>query len=312
MSCDVDGVPGEGRVGIEDAAREFADFLRDVKGCSLDTAKCYDRHVRAFLTVMAGPEGCLDLRALTAVRVRSYVTDLGGRYAPQSLKLMATSIRSFLGFALVSGWTTSDLRGAVGPVVTHRSGRIPKALPEEDLRRLLASPDRGKGTGARDYALMLLLLRLGLRAGEVAGLRLDDIDWAAATITATVKGGYRRAFPIPQDLGQALVAYLQRRPVGAPHREVFLGVRGARGPMTRGGVTLVVAKHAARAGLGTVHAHRLRHSTARAVLAGGGTLAEVGELLGHNVGLVTAFYASFDLESLRELVRAWPEEPGDD
>jgi site-specific recombinase XerD len=74
---------------------------------------------------------------------------------------------------------------------------------------------------------------------------------------------------------------------------------------------MVVAKHAARAGLGTVHAHRLRHSTARAVLAGGGTLAEVGELLGHNAGLVTAFYASFDLESLRELVRPWPEEAAD-
>lgn len=161
MSGSVVGVPGEGWVGVEDAVQDFAGFLRDVKGCSVSTVECYGRHVRAFLTVLACPDGCVDMRAVSAVRVRSYVTDLGGRYAPQSLKLMATSIRSFLGFAWLSGWTTSDLRGAVGPVVTHRSGRLPKALPEEDLQRLFASPDRGTGTGVRDYVLMLLLLPLG-------------------------------------------------------------------------------------------------------------------------------------------------------
>ena len=310
MSGDVARGPGEDRRGVEDALRSFAQYLTGVKGSSAATAEVYCRHARAFLLVV-GPADVGGLRELSAVRVRSYVTDLGGRYAPESLKLAATSIRSFLGFAWLSGWTGSDLRGAVGPVVTHRSGRLPRALSDEELRRLLAGPDRRTGIGVRDYALLLLLVRLGLRAGEAAGLRLDDIDWFAATITVRAKGGGRRTLPIPQDVGQALVAYLRQRPAGVPGREVFLQVTGPGGPMTSSAVTQVVARSAARAGLGTVRAHRLRHSTARAVLAAGGTLAEVGELLGHQAGHVTVFYASFDVASLRDLVRPWPAEAAD-
>lgn len=311
MSGDVARGPGDGWTGVEGAVQGFASYLRSVKGSSEGTAECYSRHVRSFLSVVGGPAGVVDLRAVSAAQVRAYVTDRGGRYAPESLKLMATSIRSFLGFAWLSGWTRVDLRGAVGPVVTHRSGRLPRAIPDEDVRRLLASPDRGTATGVRDYALLLLLSRLALRAGEAARLRLDDIDWPAATITATVKGGGRRTLPIPHDVGQALVAYLQNRPADAPHREVFLQVRADKGPMSRAAVTQVVARNAARAGLGAVRAHRLRHSAARAVLAGGGTLVEVGELLGHSTGHVTMFYVSFDLPSLRRLVRPWPGEVDD-
>ncbi len=311
MNGDVARGPGGDWMGVDDAVRGFAEFLREVKGCSVGTSECYARHVRPFLLVVVCPGGVGDLRSVSSAQVRSYVTDLGGRYAAESLKLAATSIRSFLGFAWMSGWTSEDLRGAVGPVVTHRSGRPPKAIPNEDVHRLLASPDRRTGMGVRDYALLLLLVRLGLRAGEAASLRLDDIDWPAATITAAVKGGGRRTFPIPEDVGRALVAYLQQRPVGVPHREIFLQVRGNQGPMTSSAVTQVVARNAARAGLGPVRAHRLRHSAARAILAAGGTLAEVGELLGHSTGHVTLFYASFDVASLRGLVRVWPAEVSD-
>ena len=251
---------------------------------------------------------CVDLGGVSAQRVRSYVTDLGGRYSPQSLKLIATAIRSFLGFAWMSGWTGCDLRPAVGAVVTHRFGRLPKALPAEDLRRLLAVPDRRTTMGSRDYALLVVLSRLGLRAGEVAGLRLDDFNWRAATVTPKVKGGRRLCLPIPHDVGQAVVAYLNRRPAGVASREVFLQVRGGPTPMTGRAVSQVVARHAARAGLGTVRAHRLRHSAARAVLCAGGSLTEVGELLGHANGQVTMAYASFDLRSLAVLARPWPVE----
>ena len=309
MNSDVeDPRPDEGRVVAEVAIDAFVVYLRNVKGSTNGTAEVYARHVRSFLSRLADPDGVVDLRAMSASQVRSYVTELGGRYAAETLKLIATSIRSFLGFGWMSGWTTSDLRGAVGPVVTHRSGRLPRALPLEEVQRLLSSPDRRTSTGSRDHALMLLLFRLGLRAGEVASLRLDDIDWAAATITATIKGGGRRTFPIPQDVGRALVAYLRRRPGEAPHREVFLQVGVGHGAMNSSAVSHVVARNAARAGLGRVRAHRLRHSAARAVLAGGGTLAEVGELLGHSTGEVTMLYASFDLASLRALVRPWPVE----
>ena len=173
---------------------------------------------------------------------------------------------------------------------------------------MLAVPDRRTTMGSRDYALLVVLSRLGLRAGEVAGLRLEDFNWRAATVTPEVKGGRRLCLPIPHDVGQAVVAYLNRRPAGVASREVFLQVRGAPTPMTARAVSQVVARRAARAGLGTVRAHRLRHSAARAVLCGGGSLIEVGELLGHADGQVTMAYASFDLRSLAVLARPWPVE----
>lgn len=312
MNSDVeDGRPDEGHVVAKVAIDAFVAYLRSVKGSANGTAEVYARHVRPFLGRVADREGVVDLRAVSASQVRSYVTELGGRYAAETLKLIATSIRSFLGFAWMSGWTSSDLRGAVGPVVTHRSGRLPRALPLGDVQQLLSSPDRCTTTGVRDHALLLLLFRLGLRAGEVASLRLDDIDWVAATITAMVKGGGRRTFPIPDDVGCALVAYLRQRPGDVPYREVFLQVVAGHGAMNGSAVTHVVARNATRAGLGAVRAHRLRHSAARAVLDGGGTLAEVGELLGHSTVEITMLYASFDLASLRALVRPWPVEVDD-
>jgi site-specific recombinase XerD len=312
MSGDGMDGPGLRRVRVEDALSEFEDFLMAGKAVAVTTRECYLRHVRGFLSELADRSGVVDLQAVSALRVRSYVTDRADRYAPESLKLIATAVRSFLRFAWMSGWTASDLTGAVGTVVTHRSGRLPKALTAVQLRRLLATPDRRTLTGVRDYALLLLLSRLALRAGEAAGLRLGDIDWHAGTITATVKGGGRLTLPIPHDVGQALVDYLQRRPTAVGYREVFLQVRGEPKPMTRCAVTEVVSRHAATAGLGTVHAHRLRHSAARAVLAAGGTLVEVGELLGHSTAQVTMAYASFDLTSLAVLARPWPTEADDD
>jgi site-specific recombinase XerD len=306
----VDSSDGSGgrRIRLEVAAGDFERFLVAGKGVSAATRECYLRHVVPFVTELADPAGVVDFEDLSAQRVRSYVTGLGGRYAPQSLKLIATAIRSFLGLAWMSGWTGCDLTAAVGPVVTHRSGHLPRALSAEDLGRLLAVPDRRMTTGARDYAMLLMLSRLGLRAGEVAGLCLDDFNWRAATVTPRVKGGRRLCLPVPHDVGDAVVSYLRRRPAGVAYRELFLKVRGGPSPMTCRAVTQVVARRAARAGLGTVRAHRLRHSAARAVLSAGGSLTEVGELLGHADGAVTMAYASFDLRSLAALARPWPVE----
>jgi site-specific recombinase XerD len=310
VSIDFAGGTVECRVRVEVAVSGFERFLLAGKGVSAATRECYIRHVRVMLAEVCDATGTIDLGSLPATWVRSYVTQLGGRYAPASLKLIATAVRSFLRYAWVSGWTAADLAGAVGPVITHRSGRLPRALAVEDLRRLLASPDRSTTTGLRDYALLMLLSRLGLRAGEVAGLCLDDFDWRGATVTAKVKGGGRLRLPIPADVGPVVVAYLRRRPADAACRELFVQVRGEPKPMTSRAVTQVVARHGARAGLGTVRAHRLRHSAARAVLVAGGCLSEVGELLGHANGQVTMIYASFDQPSLAMLVRPWPQEAG--
>ena len=137
------------------AVNDFEHFLSARKGLSVSTRECYVRHVLAFLTEVGGDTaGVVDLGGVSAQRVRSYVTELGGRYSPQSLKLIATAIRSFLGFAWMSGWTGCDLRPSVGAVVTHRFGRLPKALPVEDLRRLLAVRTAGRrwGLGTMPYS----------------------------------------------------------------------------------------------------------------------------------------------------------------
>lgn len=307
----IEGSEGPGGRPFASVVDDFEQFLAVQRGAAVATRECYTRHVHAFLKAVADPVGWVDLHALSSAAVRSYVTDLGGRYAAQSLKLIATSIRTFLRFAWMSGWTAADLSNAVGPVITRRSGRLPKALPTEDVQALLASPDRHTGTGARDYAVLLVLARLGLRAGEVAGLRLDDIDWTAAILTPRVKGGGRLQLPLPADVGDALVAYLQHRPAGATHTELFLTIRGVPRSMSRTTVSQVVARHAVRAELGTVHAHRLRHSAARAVLVAGGTLSEVSALLGQSTAQVSMAYASFDLSSLATLARPWPTQVHD-
>ena len=162
---------------IELALNDFEHFLSADKGLSVITRECYVRHVLPFLTEVGGDTaGVVNLGGVSAQRVRSYVTDLGGRYSPQSLKLIATAIRSFLGFAWISGWTVRDLRPAVGAVVTHRFGRLPKALPGEDLRRLLAVPDRRTTMGSRDYALLVGVVPAGSarwRGRRVAPRRLQ-------------------------------------------------------------------------------------------------------------------------------------------
>ena len=301
---------GGRRVPLVAVVGEFGQFLTTGRGVSVATRECYLRHVTTFVGRLVDEAGTVDFSLLSGQEVRSYVTDLGLRYSPMSSKLIATAIRSFLRFAWVSGWTGCELTAAVGVVVTHRSGRLPAALSAVELRRLMEVPDRRTHAGTRDYAVLVMLSRLGLRAGEVAALRLEDVDWRAATLTPRVKGGRRLVLPLPEDVGRAVVAYLRRRPAGTGHREVFLRVRGTVAPMTARAVTEVVARHAVRAGLGVVRAHRVRHSTARAVLAAGGSLSEVGELLGHGSPSVTMIYASLDLESLAALARPWPVEVG--
>ena len=182
---------------------EFDRYLEVDRGASTATRDAYGRHVRVFLAASADGSGRVDLGSLSARDVRGYVTDLAERYSRQSVKLIATAIRCFLRFAWVNGYAVVDLSGAVGVVIVHRFGRLPRALSAEQLRALLAVPDRTTRSGARDYAVLMLLSRLGLRAGEAAGLRLDDFDWRAGTVVVRVKGDRRLLLPLPSDVGEA-------------------------------------------------------------------------------------------------------------
>jgi site-specific recombinase XerD len=173
---------------------------------------------------------------------------------------------------------------------------------------LLASCDQHTTAGRRDFAMLTLLSRLGLRAGEVAGLALDDIDWRAGEITVRGKGNRAERLPLPADAGEAIAAYLRD---GRPEpfeaaRQVFLRARAPHCGLTSGGVTQAVFSAGQRAGIGAVYAHQLRHSAAVAMLAAGAPLTEIGQVLRHRRLLSTAIYAKAGIGALRALARPWP------
>ena len=183
---------------------------------------------------------------------------------------------------------------------------LPRALAGGQVAALLASCDLGTVVGRRDLAVLTVLSRLGLRAGEAARLRLDHIDWRRGEITVWGKGGRCDRLPLSADVGQAIVSYLASGRPRTDHREVFICARAPYRAMSRGAVTNVVASAARKAGLGTVHAHRLRHSAATAMLGAGAPLSEIGQLLRHRSALTTAIYAKVDIAGLRTVARPWP------
>jgi site-specific recombinase XerD len=195
-------------------------------------------------------------------------------------------------------------------VAGWRLSGLPKGLEAGQVCRLLAAPDRRTATGRRDYAVLLLLARLGLRAGEVAHLGLDDIDWRRGELTILGKGNRGERLPLPPDVGAAIASYLRHgRPGSAEGRSVFVRVHAPHRALSGGGVTMIVFDVAQRAGLGKIHAHRLRHTAATAMLRAGSPLAEVGQVLRHRSPVSTAIYAKVDRDALAVLARPWPVEP---
>jgi site-specific recombinase XerD len=230
--------------------------------------------------------------------------------ARKRAQLMVSALRSFLRFLLQHGEIATDLAASVPAVAHWRLTSVPKHLSEEMVKSVLRSCDRNTVVGRRDYAILLLLARLGLRAGEVVNLELNDIDWRAGEIVVRGKGGVHDRLPLVQEVGEALAAYLRRgRPLLAESRCVFLQVRaprcGFRGPAT---VSTILARALQRAGLDPPEkgAHLLRHSLATGMLHRGATMAEIAEVLRHRSARTTEIYAKVDIASLRALAQPWP------
>jgi len=281
-------------------------YLTGERGLATTTARSYSDAVRPFV---AGREsdGELDLAGLTAADVTGFVVEACAGRTRSSAKRTVTALRSLLGFLHVVGIVHESLVAAVPSAASWRLAGLPRGLNPDEVQRLLAAPDRRTRIGRRDFAVLMLLIRLGLRAGEVAALTLENIDWRAGELTVRGKGDRRERLPLPDDVGQALVGYLQRgRPAAALTRHVFIRVRAPHGPMTTGAVSHAVFAAGRRAGLGTVRAHRLRHSAASQLLAAGASLTEIGQLLRHRSQLTTAIYAKVDIEALRSIARPWP------
>lgn len=224
---------------------------------------------------------------------------------------MTTALRSFLSYARFRGDITLDLAAAVPAVANWSMSSIPRAIAPDQVRQLLASIDRETAIGRRDYAMLLMLARLGLRSSEVVMLELDDIDWTAGQVSVLGKNGKRNELPLPVDVGEAIAGYLQR---GRPHsncRRVFLRhkapIQGFQGPAGLGCMVRRSLKQACISAP-TTGAHQFRHGLATEMLRQGASLGEIGEILGHRSPETTAIYAKVDLEALRTLALPWPGE----
>jgi integrase/recombinase XerD len=284
----------------------YREYLLVERGLTETTADLNVRMVRPFLAGWATAEGGLDLGHVAAGEVAAFVV-AQSRQRPKSVKRMVTALRSLLGFLHVEGLIGQPL--AVPSPAGWTQAGLPRALDGDQVAALLASCDPRTRTGRRDLASLALLTRLGLRAGEVVALRLDDIDWRRGEITVRGKGNRQDRLPLPADVGQRIVAYLQDgRPGTAQGRTVFVRAQAPYRPLASNAVTTVVACAGRRAGLGVIGAHRLRHSAATAMLRSGGSLTEIGQTLRHARPLTTAIYAKVDIEALRQLARPWPGE----
>lgn len=291
---------------VEELLGRYGGYLLTERGLTARTVRGYVDAVRPFVVGRLLGEG-LVLEGLTSADVTRFVVSACPGRAVGSAKLIVTALRSLLGWLHLDGAIPVSLAAAVPSVAGRRLAGLPQGLQPGQLRRLLASCDRRTLTGRRDYAVLLLLARLGLRAGEVAGLGLDDVDWRHGEITVRGKGDRRERLPLPADVGSAITGYLRRgRPATAEGRAVFVRVHAPHRALSSGGVTMVVFDAAQRAGLGRIHAHRLRHTAATAMLQAGSPLSEVGQVLRHRSALTTAIYAKVDRDALRVLARPWP------
>jgi integrase/recombinase XerD len=296
--------PGTPRTANEVWLHRFRVYLLSERGLGEGSARGYVDLVAGFVEQCVGEDG--ELRQLTAAEVTSFLVGESRRLSPKTLQRSATALRVLLRYWHVQGLTTTCLVDAV-PKVAYRSPGLPRGLRPAQVEAMLASCDRTSVAGVRDFAVLTLLARLGLRAGEVAGLGLDDIDWRGGELAVAGKGGRTDRLPLPSDVGEAIVAYLRHaRPPDALDRRVFIRVRAPHHGLTATGVTQAVAAAAHRAGLGTVYAHRLRHSAATSMLAAGASLTEIGQVLRHRGPLTTSIYAKADTAALRTLARPWP------
>lgn len=285
----------------------YRDYLLVERGLTAGTARGYVDCVRSFVSSRARGDGEVDLAGLTPQDVLGFVLADCQRRPRRSAKLMVTALRSLLRFLHAEGLIDRPLAQVVPSVAFWRLQGLPRGLGSDQVRALLESCDTDTVNGRRDLAILLLLVRLGMRRGEVAALRLDDVDWRAGELLVRGKGPRVERLPLPADVGEALAGYLRAgRPRDAGTRAVFVRVRAPRAALTPAGVTQVVVAAGRRAGLGEVAPHRLRHTAASELLRRGAPLAEIGQLLRHRTELTTTIYAKIDRDRLRELALPWP------
>jgi integrase/recombinase XerD len=291
---------------VELLVERYRGYLTVERGLAATTVRRYERVARQFLGAVAAPAGVLDLAGLTAGQVGRFVLAEGGRCSPGSAGNVVVALRSLLRFLHLAGLTDGGLAAAV-PAVAPRPRGLPRALEPGTVARLLGSCDRRSGKGRRDFAVLMVLSRLGLRAAEASAIELGDVDWRSGELLVRGKAGRRDRMPLPVDVGEALAGYLRRGRPSVESERLFMRVVAPIAPLTSDAVSEIVRHACRRSGLPVVGAHALRHTAATETLRAGGSLAEIGQLLRQQTAFTTAIYARVDRAALRELARPWPE-----
>lgn len=283
----------------------FERYLLVERGLAVGTVRGYVMHARRFLGgVSAG-----GLAGLTAADVTGAVlarADSG--VSVSAAQYFVCGLRAFLRFCFIEARLDADLSQAALAVGGRRSSPLPKGIGQAAARALLGACDRRQTLGRRDYALIILLLRLGLRASEVACLRLDDIDWRAGELLVRGKGAREDRLPLPTDVGKAITSYLRRGRPPSSRREVFLRARAPYEPIAPSTVRSTVRRACRRAGIPELGSHRLRHTAACEMVAAHVPLVRIGQVLRHRSLQSTAIYARMDVDQLRQLAKPWPRQ----
>jgi integrase/recombinase XerD len=292
------------RTPLEQLLSDYAGSLVHDRGLTPPVAQNY-RSVAQQLLGKISPSSELDLCRLDGATVKRYVLESSRGSNLERTRATLTRLRSFLRFLHLRGDIATDLRGAVPKIAGWRMASLPKYLAAEQVKAIVDSFDRRTTLGRRDYAVLLLLARMGLRAKEVAALSLDDVDWSEGILLIRGKGGREDRMPLLAEVGSALASYLQRRRKTSC-RSMFLRHRAPHTPLGTSAILQIVRSACKRAQLPPVGAHRLRHSAATTMLRRGATLEEISQALRHRHHATTAIYAKVDHRRLRELAQKWP------
>jgi site-specific recombinase XerD len=293
---------------LTDILSRYENYLRSERGLVTTTIIGYQPFVRKFLVERFHKQPYL-FGEVKPSDISNFVLRHSHSMSLRRAQLMTTVFRSFFRFLFLKGELQVDLAVSVPTVADWRLSTVPKYLTSKEIDRVLQACNRQSSTGRRDYAILLLLARLGLRAGEVVALQLNDIDWRAGEIIVRGKGLFHDRMPLPSDVGEALACFLRRDRPACKTRRVFICTkaprRGFAGPST---LTTIVRRALVRADLHPAFkgAHLFRHSLATSMLRSGATMTEIGEVLRHRVPNTTEIYAKVDFDGLRSLAHPWP------
>ncbi len=295
--------PAPVRSPQDEILARFQQYLLHERAIASSTAAAYMLRVRRFL---AGLPAQTDLATVTAADVTRGILAEASVVSVGASQVFVAALRAFLRFAFLEGLVPADLTAAALAITGRRRSFLPRGLSDRDVASLLRTCDRTLPAGRRDAAILLLLVRLGLRASEVAALQLQDVEWRVGELVVHGKSRQLSRLPLPADVGAAIAAWLRHGRPLTSHRDLFVSTQAPISPIGRGAISEVVRRACQHAGLAEVGAHRLRHTAACALLRAGVPLSQIGQVLRHRSLTSTAIYARVDVDHLRQLAQPWP------